>query len=217
MTVAVLPAKPLQIAKTRLGVVLSPPARMAIAMAMFDDVLAALTAARGVERVLVVTADATLAARARLAGAFVVDEGSPRGLNAAVALGTGAALDLGARGVVVVLSDVPLLRPDDVDEVVDRTPAHGALVVPSKEGFGTNALVRRPGSIFGPCFGGRSLQRHLAAAERIGIPCALWRNARVAFDVDTPEDLHTLAATDGGGATLREAARLGIAALPSTV
>jgi 2-phospho-L-lactate guanylyltransferase len=211
VTIAVLPAKPLQHAKTRLATVLEPGARAAIARAMFDDVLAALTGADRIARVLVVTADDALADRARAAGAFVVPEHEPRGLNAAVALGTGAAVALGAHAVMVVLSDIPLIRTADVEQLLARTPRHGALIVPSKEGIGTNAIVRRPPAIFGPCFGGRSLARHLAAAERTGVRCVVARNPRVEFDVDTPDDLRMVAAGESATATYREATRLRVA------
>ncbi len=216
MTIALLPAKPLEVAKTRLEPLLSAADRMAVARAMFEDVVAALTAARGVDRVLVVTADAELATLARARGAFVVDEHEPRGLNGAVAIGTEAAIALGATAVLVVLSDVPLVRASDVEELLTRTPRHGGLVVPSKEGLGTNAMVRRPASIYGPCFGGRSFARHLAAAERAGVPCAVWRSTRLGFDVDTPEDLRLFAGEESRTATYREATRLGLVPLAST-
>lgn len=215
MTIALLPAKPLPTAKTRLAALLSTADRMAVARAMFDDVVTALTTAPSVDRVLVVTADDDLAALGRSHGAFVVDEGEPRGLNGAVAIGTQAAIDLGATTVLVVLSDVPLVRASDVEELVTRTPRHGGLVVPSKEGLGTNAMVRRPATIYGPCFGGRSFARHLAAAERAGVRCTVWRSARLAFDVDTPEDLRVFASDESRTATYREATRLGLVPLAS--
>jgi len=112
--VALVPAKPLSLAKTRLGPALDDDDRIAVAYAMFADVLDALRGTAAIDRVLVVTADPRLAAHARAAGAGVVDEGAPRGLNGAVALGTAVAGEQGAQAVVVVLSDVPLVRGDDV-------------------------------------------------------------------------------------------------------
>lgn len=215
MRVAVVPAKPLELAKTRLATLVSSTDRAAITIAMFEDVLAALRAAQRIDRIFVVTADRTLAGRARAASCLVVDEGAPRGLNGAVAIGTNAALALGAQTIAVLLSDVPLVRGADVDDLLDRTPKRGALVVPSKEGLGTNALIRQPGTVFGPAFGGRSLRRHLGAAERAAVPCTIRQNPRVAFDVDTPDDLRVLAARDGATATHREIARLGVVPLPS--
>jgi len=211
--VALLPAKPLPLAKTRLGTLLDDDERMRVAGAMFADVLRALGAARGLDAVVVITADAALAARARLAGAVVVDEGTPRGLNGAVSLGTDAAVRLGATTALVVLSDVPLVEPADIDELLSKAPTHGALVVPSKEGTGTNAMLRQPPSVFAPCFGGRSLERHVAAADRARIACEIVRNVRLELDLDTPEDLRTFAARASATETYREVLRLGAAML----
>jgi 2-phospho-L-lactate/phosphoenolpyruvate guanylyltransferase len=212
VNVAVLPAKPLALAKTRLAPALAPAERMAVARAMFDDVLAALRATSVLDAVLVVTADSELAERARAGGAGVVDEETPRGLNGAVALGTDAAVSLGAGLVIVVLSDVPLARPADVRELIARTPRRGGLLVPSKEGTGTNAMVRRPPAAFPPSFGGRSLERHVAAAERRHVPCVIRPDARVAFDVDTPDDLRLLIARPSATTTYAVAVAMSLAA-----
>jgi 2-phospho-L-lactate guanylyltransferase len=215
--VALLPAKPLLSAKTRLGSLLDDRARMTLAGAMFADVLDALRGATGLDAVVVVTADATLAARAHRVGAVVIDEGAPRGLNGAVSLGTDAAVRLGASAVLVVLSDVPLVTSGDVDELLARAPRRGALVVPSKEGTGTNAMLRQPPTVFPPCFGGRSLERHVATAERADVPCEIVRSVRLGFDLDTPEDLRAFAALRSATATQREILRLGAAAIRATV
>jgi len=161
--------------------------------------------------VLVVTADERLAAHAREAGAGIVDEGTPRGLNAAVTLGTHAAVAAGASSVLVVLSDVPLVRGGDVDAFLARAPRFGVALAPSKEGTGTNAILRTPGGVIPPCFGGRSLERHVSAADRRRIPCTIWRNARLAFDVDVPDDLIAIATNESATATHREMVRLGLA------
>ncbi len=211
MHVALVPAKPLPLAKTRLGTLLTDADRAAVTYAMFADVLRALTAATSLDRVLVVTADDRLAAHARAAGAGVVDEGTPRGLNGAVALGAETAVLQGATTVLVVLSDVPLLRAADVDELLARAPRPGVALVPSKEGTGTNAIVRSPGTVVPTCFGGRSLERHVRAAERHRVACDIWRNARIGFDVDVPADLAAFASAETATATYREAVRLGLA------
>jgi 2-phospho-L-lactate guanylyltransferase len=214
--VALLPAKPLSIAKTRLAAILDDADRMRVAEAMFADVLHALCTTRDLDRVIVVTADPLLAARATSSGALVIDEGAPRGLNGAVNLGTETAIRLGAAAVVVVLSDLPLIRSTDIEEIVARMPTRGALVVPCKEGTGTNAMLRRPPTVLGPCFGGRSLERHAATAERAGVACEILRNARIEFDLDTPEDLRAFAGTSGHTTATHEAVRrIGAAARPT--
>jgi 2-phospho-L-lactate guanylyltransferase len=212
VNVALVPAKPLPLAKSRLAPLLGDADRMAITQAMLDDVLGALRRARLVDRVLVVTADRQLAAQAGARGASVVDEGAPRGLNGAVTLATEVALNLGAASVLVVLSDLPLVTAPDVDALLARAPERGVLLVPSKEGTGTNAFLRRPGGVVPPCFGGRSLERHVSAAERRRLACTIAPDARIAFDLDTPEDLRVFAATATATATYAEATRLGLSA-----
>lgn len=213
MNVALLPAKPLSLAKTRLATLLDDAQRVAVATAMFDDVLRSVRESTALDAVVVVTADARLAAQARHHGALVVDEGSPRGLNGAVLLGTETAVRLGATSVLVLLSDVPLVTAADVDELMPRAPDRGALVVPSKEGTGTNAMLRRPPTLFPPCFGGSSLRRHVAAAERHGVACEIVRNPRIAFDVDTPADLRALAERHVDTETHRTLADLDVSGL----
>lgn len=211
--VALLPAKLLSLAKTRLASMLDDEQRMAIAAAMFDDVLTSLQGAATLDAIVVVTADARLAARGRQNAVLVVDEETPRGLNGAVLLGTEAALRLGATSLVVLLSDIPLVAPADVDELASRAPECGAVLVPSKEGTGTNAMLRRPPALFPPCFGGRSLHRHVAAAERHGVACEIVRNPRIAFDLDTPDDLRAFAEHETDTETYRAVTRLGISVL----
>jgi 2-phospho-L-lactate guanylyltransferase len=215
--VALLPAKPPSLAKTRLGAVLDDDDRAAIAAAMFADVLRALRTTPELDATIVITADEELAERARRDGAILVDEHTPRGLNGAVALGTETAVRLGADTVLVALSDLPLIAPADVAELLGRTPARGALVVPCKDGTGTNAIVRRPPTVLPPCFGGRSLERHVAAAERTGIACAIVRNTRIAFDLDTPEDLRVFATHESATETYREIVRRRLGALRPTI
>ena len=103
-------AKQLEFAKTRLAPVLPPGERRSLAEAMFRDVLAASLGATAADHVSVVTSDAGLLAMARAAGALLIDEEYPRGLNVAVALGTSALIAQGARTVCTVLSDIPLVE-----------------------------------------------------------------------------------------------------------
>ena len=68
MKVVVIPAKEFTIAKQRLADALPAPARAALARAMLEDVLAALAGAP-VDRVVVITPDAEVAAVAERWGA----------------------------------------------------------------------------------------------------------------------------------------------------
>ena len=213
MNIALLPAKPLALGKSRLAPLLPDGDRAAIGHAMFTDVLAALRAATSLDAVVVVTADETLASDAEATGAALIRETAPAGLNAAVIRGTHAAVARGATTVLVVLSDIPWITGPDIDALCLDAPTKGALVVPSKEGTFTNVLLRRPPTLFRPAFGRHSLRRHVAAAEAQGLPCRIFPSERIGFDVDTPEDLRAFAAVESPTATYRESVRLGLAPL----
>ena len=211
MRFALLPMKPLAMAKTRLAAGLGDSARAAVSLAMYTDVLEALLRARFVEKVLVVSADRRLLDIGASSGAIVVDEGTPRGLNGAVALGTERAIAEGAASVLVVLSDLPFVTAEDVDSLYrDLPPPPHVRLVRSHEGLGTNAILRSPPGVVSTRFGGRSYQDHRAAAVDAGIPFSEIEAPGLSFDVDTMDDLQELTLMSRRTHTYFEAQKIGL-------
>ena len=194
MNFALVPVKALAFGKSRLSSCLTPEARQALSRAMLTDVLHSALHASAVDRVVVVSSDASLLLLASQLGALTVDEEYPRGLNGAVAVGTDFCLQHGATAVLVLLADLPLVTVDDVDLLfrsMNGTPK--IVLVPCKEGDGTNAFLRVPPLVIPSQFGGPSLDAHRHVAQRTGIPCQVIEDPRIAFDVDSVEDLKWLA------------------------
>ena len=189
-TVAVLPIKRFERAKTRLDV----PGRERVAADMVTHVLDALAAATGLARVLVVSADPAAVAHAADRGFEVVDEPAPAGHSAAAALGVDRAIALGADRVLLVPGDCPLLTGSDVDELLDRHRGPGVVVVPDRHGTGTNALLLCPPRAIGPAFGDGSRARHERLAAEAGVACAVDEVPALLLDVDTVEDLEAVRA-----------------------
>ena len=214
---AVLPVKPLRGALRRLAAALEAPVRRDLQVAMLTDVLGALAGARGLAGVLVVTSDPDAAALAgRLAGARVVsDHEPPRGMNAAVARGLAAVAAEGAAGALVLTADLPLARPADIAAILAQPVAPGpsAVLVPSVDGTGTNAMLLRPPAALRPRLGPDSLARHGAQARERGIAAVHLPLERLALDIDTPPDLAALMAGGGECATLAACARLEVGTL----
>ena len=75
MRFALLPCKPLAVAKSRLAPHVSDVDRRALCRAMFHDVLECLCQAQHVDRVAVVTADPSLLDLSQRMRALVIDEG----------------------------------------------------------------------------------------------------------------------------------------------
>lgn len=213
---AVVPVKPLRGALRRLRPALEAPVRRELQVAMLTDVLRACAGAGSLEGVLVVTSDADATALAgRLAGARVVpDHDPPRGMNAAVSRGLAAVTEAGAGAALVLTADLPLMRPADIEAILAAAPPErSALIVPSHEMTGTNAMLLRPPTALAPRLGPDSLARHTAQAARRRLPLERLVLPRVGLDIDTPRDLATLMATHDACATLEVCERLEIASL----
>ena len=205
MNFALVPVKALAWGKTRLSGLLSEGARHAVSRAMLTDVLTCLQKSSAVDKIVVVSSDATLLALAETFGAFTVDEEEPRGLNGAVSLGTNFGIEHGAAALLVLLADLPLVEPNDVDLLFQqvRDLGDGVILTPCKEGDGTNALLRVPPLVMPPCFGGPSLAAHQTRARYDNIPCRVVEVPHIAFDVDSVEDLQRFAAHPSDTQTYR--------------
>jgi 2-phospho-L-lactate guanylyltransferase len=194
MNFALVPIKALAFGKSRLSSCLVPEARQALSRAMLTDVLTSALRASAVDRVVVVSSDASLLLLARQLGALTVDEEYPRGLNGAVSVGTDFCLQHGATAVLVLLADLPLVTAGDIDLLFHSViKAENVVLVPCKEGDGTNAFLRVPPLVIPSQFGGPSLEAHQRIAQRTGISCQVVEASRIAFDVDSVDDLKWLA------------------------
>jgi 2-phospho-L-lactate/phosphoenolpyruvate guanylyltransferase len=211
MPTPLVPVKALDEAKRRLAPVLAPVERRLLAIAMLEDVLAALAGTAGLGRPMVVSPDREVWRRADALGCRVVEEHepSPDGLNGSLARAAGSAEE--GNGLLVVAADLPLATPAALAEVVAAAERAAVVVVPSHDGDGTNVLAWRQEATFRPAFGPGSAARHLAEAGAVRLD-----EPGLALDVDTPEDLRavaTLAAPESVTARrlrdLRLPARLG--------
>lgn len=190
---AVIPVKPLDAALGRLAGALEAPERRRLQQAMLVAVLAACASSR-VDEILVVTTDAAAAAAARSKGARVVsDHAPPRGMNPAVVRGCMVAQDIGADAALVLTADLPLAQASDIDAVVAHArPEPSAVLTPSRDGTGTNAMLLCGPRVLAPALGIGSLARHEEQARRLGVHVVRCERPRLALDIDTPEDLAAL-------------------------
>lgn len=211
MRFALLPMKPLTIAKSRLAVALGRREREALALAMYQDVLEALFRASSLDRIAVISADDRLLEHARKMNALAIRESAVRGLNAAAAHGTHRCVRAGATSLLIVLADLPLATSDEIDQIGQDLPAGPHLrLVRSHEGLGTNALLRQPPEVVATRFGGRSFQDHVVAAREAGVPHDERDLPGLGFDVDTIDDLRAIAERQLPGRTCSEIERLGL-------
>lgn len=186
--------------------------RATLAAAMYRDVLAAALGSRAAQMVAVVSSDRTLLELARGAGAMAIDEGYPRGLNAAVAMASAMLAAHGATTLCTVLSDIPMITAGDMDAVFAAMQSAPAVVlVPSRDSSGTNVIARSPAEVIPTRFGRQSLARHLDDCRARAVRCEVLRLARPALDLDLVNDLYEFVRTASTTHTLNQLSRLGIA------
>jgi 2-phospho-L-lactate guanylyltransferase len=217
---AIIPVKRFGHAKQRLLEAIDRPQRAALVKAMLTDVLAAVSAAEQIERVIVVTGESRAqrialrhAQRTTTPLEVLVDE-RDHGHSEAATLGIIRALALGARCSALLPGDCPLLDPAELDAALERMSEGRVAVVPDRHGTGTNALLLCPADAMGPAFGEGSLERHRDRAARAGHDVAVEPIDSLALDLDTAEDLTALGAAlqrkpRRGPATAAELERLG--------
>jgi 2-phospho-L-lactate guanylyltransferase len=191
---AVIPVKDTPDAKQRLAAVLSAARRQELALAMLEDVLAALAAVAELGGILAVTADPAAAVLAARYGADVARDGARDGHTGAVAA---AARRLAAEGrdLLTLPGDIPLVEPDDVRRLIAAHGRRGFTIVPARDERGSNAVLCSPAGAVPLRFGADSFFPHLAAARACGIEPKVVRLPRIALDVDTPDDLAALLQT----------------------
>jgi len=178
-TAVLIPVKSFGDAKQRLSDVLDADARADLARRMAGTVV---TAAAPLP-VTVVCDDPAVADWARGVGADVVWADRP-GLVAAVETGVAALAAAGHDRVVVAHGDLP--RAADLSRCA---AFDGVTLVPDRHGDGTPVAVVPCNAGFRFAYGPGSFARHVAEAERLGLPWRSLRDADLGHDVDGPDDL----------------------------
>jgi 2-phospho-L-lactate guanylyltransferase len=99
----------------------------------------------------------------------------------------------GCEAVLIIPGDMPLVRSADIELILGQIPAAQvapfALLVPSHDRLGTNALLLAPPDIIKLRFGYDSFSYHLSQVSAQGLPLRFFENEHIALDIDEPTDL----------------------------
>ena len=193
MRYILIPVKDLTRAKQRLSPLLTQAERTELAWEMLQNTFAAAAQTRTADRVAVVTLYRPAIELAEKYGMEIMLEREQISESASVDFGSREAARRGAEAVLRLPIDLPLLTAEDIEQVLAcDSPAPSAVLVPSREGTGTNALLRRPPTLFPSHFGPNSLAKHLAEAENSKAQCRVLELPRIALDIDDPADVAEL-------------------------
>lgn len=197
---ALIPMKGFRNAKQRLSPLLHAGEREQLAEVMFRDVLKQTVRAAGLVETVVVTGDDKVAQIASSLGARVMREEAENGETGAVDFARRELKRTGREAVLIMPGDMPLIRAEDIEQVLAQVPetaaAPFALLVPSHDRMGTNALLLAPPDIIKLRFGFDSFSYHLGQVSAQGLPLRFFENERIALDIDDPKDLERFLSFD---------------------
>lgn len=188
---ALVPLKQISRSKQRLGSVLEPEERKGLVLAMARDVLTVMRQQAAIDGVLLVSRTPEAQQLAQECGIELFRESAQADLSQALTEASRYVVcHHGASATLVIPSDVPLIRADDIAAVLEQ---HERItLVPDISGEGTNALLLSPPDIIAYAFGKQSFRHHAASSCAVGITPHVVKNLRMSQDIDLPDDLARL-------------------------
>lgn len=188
MSLILVPCKSLALGKSRLAGLLSPEQREALCRQFLADTLRNAIEVAGAIGVKLISTDADAQAMAKDLGIEAYATDWPD-LNAALSAVRQQILATSRpRDILVLPIDLPLATPDSLKQVLET--AGDVVLVPDRKNVGTNVLLLRMAALaaFRFAYGADSLRIHFEQASACGRKVSLFRDDRLAFDVDEPED-----------------------------
>jgi 2-phospho-L-lactate guanylyltransferase len=193
MKAILIPVKEFRHAKKRLAPHFSAMARAELAAALCEDMFRTVAAVSGHIRVFVVSAEARALDLARVHGWETIAETGQVSESRSVDAASRHCASLGVTALLRLPIDIPLVVHADIEAILNAVePAPSAILVPSRDGTGTNALLRSPPDLFPSHFGPGSFTKHLSEAERAGARLKIVENPRMALDIDERDDFASL-------------------------
>lgn len=195
MRAILIPVKEFQRSKERLAPHYSQDDRAALAAAMCEGFFRLVATVRGVDRIYVVSKEYKALTLARQLNWETIIESEQISESHSVDAASRYCEQRGVGGLLRLPIDIPLATAADIESILaELEEAPSAVIVPSRDGTGTNALLRSPPTLFSSHFGPNSFTLHLEEAERAGAKVKIVRNERLALDVDDAEDVREVAA-----------------------
>jgi 2-phospho-L-lactate/phosphoenolpyruvate guanylyltransferase len=186
---AAVPVKEFAGAKQRLSPLLTPGQRQALAVAMLEDVLAALADA-AIAGIMLNTLDPVAGDLARRYGARIITQGARDGHTAAVAAMARILGEEGREAMLALPGDIPRVTSEEIATVIAaHRPSPSVTIVPAHDERGSNAVLCSPPMVMQLRFGDDSFLPHLAAARALGIEPTIVKLPGIGLDIDQPRDL----------------------------
>jgi 2-phospho-L-lactate guanylyltransferase len=209
MRYILIPVKDLSRAKQRLSGLLTQEERTRLAWMMLETTFAAAAKVTNIDRIAVVSLYPQAIALADKYGMEIIIETEQVSESASVDFGSKELMKRGASSVLRLPIDLPLIETEDL-EIILGSEKPDVVMVPSRDGTGTNAILRSPPDLFPSHFGAGSFFKHLQEVEKAGVQCEIIQLPRIALDLDDPEDVKELMAQGADTSVWKLLAEMGI-------
>jgi 2-phospho-L-lactate guanylyltransferase len=187
-----LPVKSLRNGKSRLAGVFDDAERAELNRFLLGHMLDIAAEFPGLPQTVVISDGDDTLSIAREKGAHPLRHFGVRGLNPAVTKGVADIRSRGARQILVLPADLPLVGAGDLREFVSRGSRRSVVLCRDRRLAGTNAILLPSWASMRFCFGVLSYARHRHEISRCGLVLRLHDNRRIAADLDVPSDLDIL-------------------------
>jgi 2-phospho-L-lactate guanylyltransferase len=190
MKFIIVPFKNYKSAKSRMRKDLSDEETEKIVENMLRHVLTEVSKSQMSDASFLITKDEEAISLAKQIGVETIEEKEQINESTSVDLATKILIRRGATSVLRIPGDLPLLTYNDIDSVFrESIETNSCILVPSKSGKGTNAILRRPPDIIKSCFGEDSLRKHKKEFDRKQVQYKIVKNKNIELDLDCLEDL----------------------------
>jgi len=204
MKAILLPVKEFSRSKERLAPQFSEEQRAILAAALCEDFFKVVAQVKGVECIYVVSKEYKALLLAKQLNWQIINEREQISESHSVDAASRYCEKQGVSALLRLPIDIPLAAAADIEAIFAAAgDPPCAVIVPSRDGSGTNALLRSPPTLFPSHFGPNSFALHTQEAERAGARIKVIHNARIELDVDEPADLEAAAPLLSPGATQR--------------
>lgn len=192
MVWALVPIKPQGQVKSRLASQLSKRLLARLFQSMLEDVLQALKACPQVDRVMLLSSRHRAGKIAEAWQVELLEDTSGDGLNADLTRSVAWLMKQGAKTLLILPGDLPLITAQDIAAMIAGHRSPGLTLTPDSAHQGTNGMLISPLDLIPFCYGENSLNRHTEAARAAGIEPRIVGNQNIGLDIDEPVDLARL-------------------------
>lgn len=204
---ALIPSQRFSDAKSRLQHLLSPQERASLAQEMLEHVLSTIALLDADVHPVVLTNDAQVQSVARRMNALTQpDNPTLQGHGAQLAHAIHQVP--GDEAVLVLMTDLPLLQKEDIQEMLRAGELCRAVLAPDRRNLGTNAALFPTPKMRRPHFGNwDSFVRHVNDFQSVGVEPAIVERLGFSHDLDDEDDLSAILAQSPPTASLSRSLR----------